>query len=164
MKFAETAGKESRKHEGYETTCRSYGCKALLGGGNRLSNAPGTDVMSQGMRLECKGNARMLRTEKCPIQETFLERITKRKPLQWWCCRNNNKPEQIQKREHIIGVGWVGFLERNKANKRHKRLKSNLSQNVTGETTIWKYPVKHTRNKYVKRSTWTSILYGSIVL
>ena len=75
MKFAETAGKESRKHEGYETTCRSYGCKALLGGGNRLSNAPGTDVMSQGMRLECKRNARMLRTEKCPIQETFLERI-----------------------------------------------------------------------------------------
>ena len=43
------------------------------------------------------------------------------------------------------------FLKLKQHAKRKTRLKS-LSQNVSGETMIWKYPVKHKRNKYVKRS------------
>ena len=68
------------------------------------------------------------------------------RPDQWWfvcwfvqCC-------------HLF------FLKQNSMINAWKRLKS-LSQNVLGETKIWKYPVNHKRNKYVRRSTRTSIFW-----
>ena len=102
------------------------------------------------------------------------------KKMQWFChwiwsqdCPNDQTPEteavencnpcnrKTTKRiDYIIRSGMGGFfleyITRNQT-KTQRRLKSSLIQNVSGETKIWKYPVKHKRNKYVKRSTWTSI-------